>query len=220
MNTTYNLSPDEKLQVFASKYRSLETDTPITNPMFPDPWKKFEEESVEPKKEDVEETTIEDGDISFVLNNPEEEKKQPSKEDAAIKEPRITDLHLGVGDQLLTNTKFFHAHDGKEGLYTDRADPKSVQHNAIHRARGYKPNKISAEIDKLDLSQEDKQYLKLLQYMEGGGDYKIENKEHFKGLYQFGGDALKTVGMSTEDYMSNPTNQHNAALKLKYHNFF
>lgn len=205
MNTTYNLFPEEKLQVFNARYRPLQSDISEKNITLEDPWQKFlQSDETIPDEEPLFKESTED--ITYVQDAPIQKDQ---------KEPNVTQLHLGVGDQLLKGKSFFHAQDGAEGQYSDRPDPITIQHNVIKRANNYKSNKISQEIDNLDLSKEDKTYLKLLQYMEGGGDYKIENKYGFKGLYQFGKDALKTIGMDEEDYMQNPTNQHIAALKLK-----
>ena len=76
-------------------------------------------------------------------------------------------------------------------------------------------NNITREIDELDLSDENKAYLKLLQQIESGSNPKIENSGGYAGLYQFGKSALSQINTSKEDYLANTLNQHLAALKLK-----
>jgi len=130
----------------------------------------------------------------------------------------VNDITFGFADQMFGGglpTMYFHAGDSKPGVYSDMPDPKTMTHNILNRAKGYKPNKISSEIDNMDLSDDDKKYLKLLQHLESGSNYKVRNKYGYMGLYQFGKDALKTIKMDTDDYMSNSMNQHLAAIRLK-----
>ena len=75
-------------------------------------------------------------------------------------------------------------------------------------------NKITQEIDSLEIDDRDKNYLKLLAKKESGFQPDIVNRFGYSGLYQFGKSALSAVNISRDDYMANSMLQHEAALKL------
>lgn len=77
--------------------------------------------------------------------------------------------------------------------------------------------KIAAEIDGLKIPNDDKYFLKVLARREStfNPNAKIKSKgKTYRGLYQFGDDALGAIGMNPKDYDSDTKNQHLAALKF------
>ena len=213
MTTTYNLSPEEKQNIFASKYRNLEfaspdqsiqTDTPTENYT---PQVKQEVQSI-PESEFDDETT----EISNVSDVPE---VKPEKKETT---PKVNQVSLGYLDKMFMGTlpeHYIKASNGETGLYQDKPDPRTMQGNVFKRAQKYSPNKITNEIESLDFDDENERYLKLLQHLESASNYKIVNSAGYRGLYQFGKDALKSIRMKSDDYMQSSANQHVAALKLK-----
>ena len=81
-----------------------------------------------------------------------------------------------------------------------------------------KPNQITADIDKLNVDNDAKNYLKRLAKIESGFNPKAINQFGYKGLYQFGDSAFKTLGVNPNDYMNNVQVQHKAALDLANRN--
>lgn len=75
-------------------------------------------------------------------------------------------------------------------------------------------NRITKEIDSLDIEQGAKDYLKRLAKVESSYNPGVVNSHGFMGLYQFKAPSLNTVGMSQADYMASSMNQHKAALTL------
>lgn len=74
--------------------------------------------------------------------------------------------------------------------------------------------KIIEEINGLDLSTEDKEYLLKLAKRESDFRPNVVNRYGYSGLYQFGDSTLKGIGMSKNDYMNSTLKQHQAALDL------
>ena len=74
-------------------------------------------------------------------------------------------------------------------------------------------NQITDEINSLNVSDEDKEFLSKMAKRESGYNPYITNSLGYYGLYQFGKSALDTVGMTKEDF-KDTKNQHTAALKL------
>lgn len=78
-------------------------------------------------------------------------------------------------------------------------------------------NKITDMIDKLDVSDSDKDYLKTLGQRESefNPNSSVTVKGNtYRGLYQFGNGALSQIGMKPGDYDGNIENQFQAALKF------
>lgn len=73
---------------------------------------------------------------------------------------------------------------------------------------------IISEIKGMDINDEDKEYLVKLANRESSYNPTIINRFGYEGLYQFGDDALKTVGMTRQNLRSGTLNQHTAALRL------
>lgn len=73
------------------------------------------------------------------------------------------------------------------------------------------------ELEKLKLSDEDKDYAIKLAEHESSFRPNITNQLGYFGYYQFGDSAMKDVGFTKED-MKNPTNQHIAAIRYKNKN--
>lgn len=69
------------------------------------------------------------------------------------------------------------------------------------------------ELEQLNLSNEDKQFLIKLAEKESSFRPNIKNSLGYYGYYQFGNSALKTVNKSKEDF-KDPITQHKSALKL------
>lgn len=76
---------------------------------------------------------------------------------------------------------------------------------------------IIQEIDSLYISNDDKDYLKVLAKRESNFDPQITNQFGYFGLYQFGDSALKETGFTKESF-KDTLNQHEAALKLAERN--
>jgi hypothetical protein len=74
-------------------------------------------------------------------------------------------------------------------------------------------NKIVDEIQAMDVSDEDKDFLIKMAQAESGFQPYITNTLGYYGLYQFGKPALQSVGMTKKDF-DITLNQHKAALKL------
>lgn len=97
----------------------------------------------------------------------------------------------------------------------DVPDVSTMTSRFFRTTQKINPSSIVDEIKSLTaITDSDKKYLALLQQLESGGNPKVVNRYGYMGLYQFGLPALKTVGMSKEDYMANTINQHIAALRL------
>ncbi len=209
--TTYNLSPEEKMSVFTSKYRNLESPTRDESQMY----EEAPEETVSP-------TVDTNPEVNMGFETQEEDiTTEPEIEEKKESSPKINSLSLGYFDKMFMGTlpdHYIKAQDGSVGLYKDKPDPKTMQRGILKRAEKYKPNNITKEIEDLNFTEEDERYLKLLQHLESGSNYKVVNSAGYMGLYQFGKDALKTVKMKTDDYMQSSANQHVAAIKLKEFN--
>lgn len=88
-----------------------------------------------------------------------------------------------------------------------------VRNNESPIESGFFDNNIVQEIQSLNYSNEDKEYLTKLAKRESGYDPFITNSLGYYGLYQFGKSALKDVGMSRFDF-NDTKKQHEAALIL------
>lgn len=90
--------------------------------------------------------------------------------------------------------------------------------NEMSETKKQKPvfsnNKITKEIDSLQATPEEKDFLKKLAKYESGYNPSAVNRLGYSGLYQFGKQALDTVGLTRDQYMSNSMIQHKAALDL------
>ena len=204
MNTTHDIPAEEKLQIFLSRYIPLEEGSipEITI----DTTKKL-------KTVPVESTEKKEIDLKPV--------KDPTTDAKPKKEIRkINDFLIGWVDRSLNSSlpvTYYRAGTNVVGLYKDKPDPRTVQNNFI-RKKDYPKNNITEEIDDMDLSDNDKNYLKLLQHIESDSVSSAKNNWGYKGLYQFGKSALKTVNMDPDDYNANTINQHLAALRYKRYN--
>lgn len=69
------------------------------------------------------------------------------------------------------------------------------------------------ELEQLNLSNEDKQYLIKLAEKESSFRSDVKNPYGYYGYYQFGNSALKAVNRTKEDF-KDPIEQHKSALKL------
>ena len=79
-----------------------------------------------------------------------------------------------------------------------------------------KPNlrtQITEYINSLDIDKPYKNYLIRLAQRESNFNPSVVNKQGYKGLFQLGDSALKDIGMTTNDYMSNWKNQVDAVIK-------
>lgn len=212
--TTYNLTPEEKLSVYGSKYQGIEPSNPelqtfdMQAPQLDIPF--AEAQPVEEIKKEVVQPTTQKPIVPHKSTEDVESKEET--------EPRMSSLMYGTLDRVFRGAMpiiYIKAHDGTLGTYKDKPDPQTVQYNVLRRAQGYKPNKMSQEIESTKMSNDDKRYCKLLQYLESGSNYKVVNDAGFMGLYQFGPSALKAVKMNRDDYMQSSVNQHLAAIRLK-----
>lgn len=74
-------------------------------------------------------------------------------------------------------------------------------------------NAITTEIDSLNVSNQDKEYLKRLAKLESGYNVNIKNPYGYVGLYQIGKDYAKQFNHTQEELYDNSKLQHELALK-------
>lgn len=74
-------------------------------------------------------------------------------------------------------------------------------------------NQVIDSINKLDVDDNDKDYLIKLAKKESGFNPKVVNRFGYSGLYQFNPGSLKSVNMNMKEYKTDVNKQHEAALK-------
>ena len=179
-------SPEEKLSIFGSQYTNLENNT----------------------KKSINLPT------DYFLQNQGIAIQETPQQEIILQEPPTITPTEDWASAIHTDV----AYDFKQKNYINKKselpDPSTMAKKFLRKSNIVE-NSITKEIDELDLSDENKSYLKLLQQIESGSNPNIENSGGFAGLYQFGKSALSQVNISKEDYLANTLNQHLAALKLK-----
>ena len=92
-------------------------------------------------------------------------------------------------------------------LETNRANMGQNQKNELKK-------QITSYINSLDIENDYKKYLIRLAERESNFNPEVINAQGFKGLFQFGDDALRDIGMTTSDYMSDWKKQIDAVIKF------
>ena len=90
------------------------------------------------------------------------------------------------------------------------ADASNVGQNKKNELK----KKITSYINSLNIENDYKKYLIKLAERESNFNPEVINAQGYKGLFQFGDDALKDIGMTTTDYMSDWKNQIDAVIKF------
>lgn len=93
-------------------------------------------------------------------------------------------------------------------------DSESNKKNNNRNKQSKLEKEITTYIKSLDLEDEYKNYLIKLAKRESNFNPEVINAQGYKGLFQFGDDALKDIGMTTSDYMSDWKKQVDAVIKF------
>ena len=101
--------------------------------------------------------------------------------------------------------------------FTKPADASNMGSNKTDVGKNPKnelKKKITSYINSLNIENDYKKYLIKLAERESNFNPEVINAQGYKGLFQFGDDALKDIGMTTTDYMSDWKNQIDAVIKF------
>lgn len=101
--------------------------------------------------------------------------------------------------------------------FTKPADASNLESNRANVGQNKKnelKKKITSYINSLNIENDYKKYLIKLAERESNFNPEVINAQGYKGLFQFGDDALKDIGMTTTDYMSDWKNQIDAVIKF------
>lgn len=101
--------------------------------------------------------------------------------------------------------------------FTKPADASNLESNRANVGQNKKnelKKKITSYINSLNIENDYKKYLIKLAERESNFNPEVINAQGYKGLFQFGDDALKDIGMTTTDYMSDWKNQIDAIIKF------
>ena len=101
--------------------------------------------------------------------------------------------------------------------FTKPADASNMGSNKIDVGKNQKnelKKQITSYINSLNIENDYKKYLIKLAERESNFNPEVINAQGYKGLFQFGDDALKDIGMTTTDYMSDWKNQIDAVIKF------
>lgn len=101
--------------------------------------------------------------------------------------------------------------------FTKPADASNMGSNKTDVGKNQKnelKKQITSYINSLDIENDYKKYLIKLAERESNFNPEVINAQGYKGLFQFGDDALKDIGMTTTDYMSDWKNQIDAIIKF------
>lgn len=101
--------------------------------------------------------------------------------------------------------------------FTKPADASNMGSNKTDVGKNPKKElkkQITSYINSLNIENDYKKYLIKLAERESNFNPEVINAQGYKGLFQFGDDALKDIGMTTTDYMSDWKNQIDAVIKF------
>ena len=101
--------------------------------------------------------------------------------------------------------------------FTKPADASNMGSNKTDVGKNQKnelKKQITSYINSLDIENDYKKYLIKLAERESNFNPEVINAQGYKGLFQFGDGALKDIGMTTTDYMSDWKNQIDAVIKF------
>lgn len=101
--------------------------------------------------------------------------------------------------------------------FTKPADASNMGSNKTDVGKNQKnelKKQITSYINSLDIENDYKKYLIKLAERESNFNPEVINAQGYKGLFQFGDDTLKDIGMTTTDYMSDWKNQIDAVIKF------
>lgn len=101
--------------------------------------------------------------------------------------------------------------------FTKPADASNMGSNKTDVGKNPKnelKKQITSYINSLNIENDYKKYLIKLTERESNFNPEVINAQGYKGLFQFGDDALKDIGMTTTDYMSDWKNQIDAVIKF------
>lgn len=101
--------------------------------------------------------------------------------------------------------------------FTKPADASNMGSNKTDVGKNQKnelKKQITSYINSLNIENDYKKYLIKLAERESNFNPEVINAQGYKGLFQFGDDALKDIGMTTTDYMSDWKNQIDAVIKF------
>lgn len=101
--------------------------------------------------------------------------------------------------------------------FTKPADASNMGSNKTDVGKNPKnelKKQITSYINSLNIENDYKKYLIKLAERESNFNPEVINAQGYKGLFQFGDDALKDIGMTTTDYMSDWKNQIDAVIKF------
>lgn len=101
--------------------------------------------------------------------------------------------------------------------FTKPADASNMGSNKTNVGKNPKnelKKQITSYINSLNIENDYKKYLIKLAERESNFNPEVINAQGYKGLFQFGDDALKDIGMTTTDYMSDWKNQIDAIIKF------
>ncbi len=124
--------------------------------------------------------------------------------------PKTTST-TGVGSSIVDKPAVTISDDNKAPIVNLPVAPVARKRMNIPR------NKITDAIDQLNVSDNDKEYLRVLGDRESSFNPNASTTSkgvQYRGLYQFGNGALSQIGMSPADYDGNINNQFMAALKF------